>query len=152
VRRRPVAQRLEQEAESVVRLLGVDPDHPEELLLELRVGDADRATADLLAVPDDVVGERPCLAGLLGVELAFRSRERVMERIPAALPLVPLEQRPVDDPAKALRALVDQLESLGEVEAQLRQHGVRHRRLVGDDQEQVALLRAEAFVQRRELL
>ena len=60
VRRRAVAQRLEQEAEARLGLLGVDPERGEDRLPGRSASlDTDRAAAQLLAVPDDVVGERP---------------------------------------------------------------------------------------------
>src|SRR5436853_4835787 len=46
VGRRPVAQRLEQEAEAVPRRLGVDPEGAEDRRLHLGVGDTARTTAD----------------------------------------------------------------------------------------------------------
>ena len=58
VRRRAVAQRLEQEAEAPLRLLGVHPEDLEDLALDRRVVDADRAAAELPAVDDEVVGAR----------------------------------------------------------------------------------------------
>src|SRR6476659_7738696 len=61
VRRRPVLQRLEQEAE--------------DRLLRLRVVDTNRAAAQLLAVPDDVVGLGAGGARVLGVELTRRRGE-----------------------------------------------------------------------------
>ena len=74
VRRRPVAQRLEQEAEARLGRLGVDPERGEDLLLDLGVVDTDRAAAELLAVPDDVVGLRQRRARVVGIELALPAR------------------------------------------------------------------------------
>ena len=85
VRRRAVAQRLEQEAEARLGLLGVDAERGEDLLLHVGVVDTDRAAAELLAVPDDVVGERPRRARVVGVELAGGRGERVVQRVPAPL-------------------------------------------------------------------
>ena len=53
VRRRPVAQRLEQEAEARLRFLGVDPERGEDRLLDVGAVDTDRAATQLLAVPDE---------------------------------------------------------------------------------------------------
>ena len=149
VRRRAVAQRLEQEAEALLGLLGRrSRARANTRRCTSRVGDTDRAAAELLAVPDDVVGERPGGAGVVGVELARGRGERVVQRVPALLVLVPLEQRPVDDPEEPLLAVGDQLEALGEVEPQLgRAPRSATGRLVGDDQQQVALLGAERLVQ-----
>jgi hypothetical protein len=69
VRRRPVAQRLQQKPEALLSLGRPDPDDLEHPLLELAIRDSDRAAAELLPVPDDVVGGGEGLVGALGVEL-----------------------------------------------------------------------------------
>src|SRR5687768_16854517 len=56
MRRRAVLERLEQEAELVLRLLGIDAEHPEHRRLHLLAVYANRATADLRAVQHEVVG------------------------------------------------------------------------------------------------
>src|SRR5688572_6179057 len=53
VRRGSVAERLEQEAEALLRLGGADPERLEHLRLGVGVADPDRAAAQLLPVPDD---------------------------------------------------------------------------------------------------
>ena len=58
VRRRAVAQRVQQEAEARLGLLGVDAEDVEHLLLDLGLVDTDRAAADLDAVEHEVVGAR----------------------------------------------------------------------------------------------
>ena len=55
VRRRAVAQRVEQEAEARLGLLLGDPERLEDLLLHVGAVDTDRAAADLRAVEDEVV-------------------------------------------------------------------------------------------------
>ena len=52
---RAVAQRLEEEPEARLGLLGVDPQRVEHALLDVRAVDADRPAADLRAVEDEVV-------------------------------------------------------------------------------------------------
>ena len=91
------------------------------------------------------------LPGSSGFDLALECGERVMERRPAPLLLVPLEQRPVDDPAEGVGARRDLPPALGEAHAHHAEHPVRDRRLVGNDQQQVALLRAKRLVELREL-
>src|SRR3954465_13374229 len=97
---------------------GEDPPRPprpgggEDRPLHLGVVDTDRAAAELLAVPDDVVGLRPRRARVLEVKVARRRRERVVHRVPALPLLVPLHQRPVDDPDQPVLVLVDQAELL----------------------------------------
>src|SRR4051794_98648 len=87
VRRRAVAERLEQEAEALARLVGSDPDRVEDLLLHLARVDTDRPSAELPSVHHDVVGAAPPRARV-GVEVAGGRGERVVERVPAALVLV----------------------------------------------------------------
>src|SRR3954452_20631023 len=62
VRRRPVLERLEQEAELALRLLLRQSEDAEDALLQFAFVDTQRATADLAAVQDDVVGDRQRLA------------------------------------------------------------------------------------------
>src|SRR6201999_2429086 len=57
------------------------------------------------------------------------------------------EHREVDDPDEAVLALVDQAEALAEVEPHLPEYRVGDRTLVGDEQQQVALLGPEQAVQ-----
>ena len=122
------------------------PERGEDRLLDVGVVDTDRAAAELLAVPDDVVGLCPRRAGVVGVELARRRGERMVQRVPALLLLVPLHQRPVDDPDEPVLAL-------GSIRPKRSARSSRiwpstasaTGRLVGDEQEQVALLGAEAL-------
>ena len=55
VRRRAHRQRLEEEGELPARLLVAHPHRPEDVLLDVRAVDPDRARAELPAVPDQVV-------------------------------------------------------------------------------------------------
>ena len=54
----PKLQRVEQEAEALLGVLGSDPDQLEDLLLDVDAMVADRAAADLVAVEHEVVGAR----------------------------------------------------------------------------------------------
>ena len=58
VRRRAVPERVEEESEALAPLLGRDPEHAEDALLEVVAVDADRARAELPPVDDDVVRAR----------------------------------------------------------------------------------------------
>ncbi len=148
---RAVAQRLEQEAEARLGFGRVDAQRGEDLALQAGVADTDRAAAHLLAVPDQVVGEGAGAAGVGRVEVGGRRSEGVMQRVPAAL-VVRLHQRPVDDPEQGVAALGDEVELGREVESELGEHGVGDLGLVGDDEQQVALLGAEPLVERAQLL
>jgi hypothetical protein len=138
VRRGTVLERLEQEAEALLGLLGTQADRLEDLALDLGRVDTDRPTAELGPVHDHVVAPAAPGAGV-PVEVAGRRGEWVVERVPALLVLVPLERREVDDP--------EQVVALGRLgrdgQAQLPEHGRRDVRPVGDDQHRVALVRAE---------
>ena len=141
VRRRAVAQRVEQEAEARLRLLLGDAEHVEDLLLDLGAVDTDRPAADLHAVEHHVVAARAHRARV--VEGAERRGERVVQRVPAALGLVALEHRQVDDPERVVAALGDEVEAPRELQAQLAERGGGDVGLVGDDQQQVAGLAAQ---------
>ena len=73
VRRRAVGERLEQEAEALLRLVRADAERLEHLLLHLGVADTDRAAADLPAVEDHVVRAAAPRAGI-AAEVAGRAR------------------------------------------------------------------------------
>ena len=148
--RRPVTERLEQEAEPILSLVGADPDRLEHTLLELPVGDSNRATAHLLTIPDEVVGGGQRLARALGVELPLRGGERMVERVPARLLLVPLEHGPVHDPHEPF-LVPDQLEALRQLDPQLSKDGVGDLGAIGDQKQEVPLLGAKPRVERAEL-
>src|SRR5699024_12680965 len=85
VRRGAVLERLQQEAELLLRLLLVDAHQAEDALLDGLVMDADGAAADLIAVADDVVrvGQRGPGIGVEGVqELGLRRGEGMVDRGP----------------------------------------------------------------------
>ena len=65
VRRGAVLERVEQEAELLLRLRLVDAHHREDALLHVLAVDTDRPAAELAAVADDVVGPGQRLAGSL---------------------------------------------------------------------------------------
>ena len=136
VRRRAVAQRVEQEAEARLRLLLGDAERGEHLLLDLGAVDTDRAAADLDAVDHDVVAARAQRARV--GEVAGRGGERMVHRVPAALGLVVLEHREVDDPQHVVAALGDEAEAPRQLQPQRAERRRRDLRLVGDEQQQVA--------------
>src|SRR6202011_3692821 len=94
--RRAVAERVEQEPESGLGLLGADPDDLEHAPLDVRAIDADRSATDLAAVEYQVVGARLQAGGV--IEVARRRREGMVRGVPALLVRVPQERGKVDDP------------------------------------------------------
>ena len=113
--------------------------------LQLRLVDPDRARAELPAVEHEVV-RLDAHRQRVGLELVdvvgVRPGERVVAGLRAARLLVDAdEQREVDDPHVAVRALVHR--RAAEVVAQRAEHLAGGRPLVGDDQQQVAGLGAE---------
>ena len=62
--RRAVVERVQQEAEPLLRLLLRQPHDGEHPLLDVPAVDTDRAAADLIAVADDVVGVSERRAGI----------------------------------------------------------------------------------------
>ena len=148
VRRRAVAKRLEQEAEALLGLVAASiPSAANTLLLHVGVGGCGssrrRAPSRSRRRRRPRARRRP---GRSGSSSPVGRGERMVERVPALLVLVPLEQRPVDDPAAARCASAsDQVEALGQVAAAAAPSTrVGDRRLVGDDEQQVALRGAEA--------
>ena len=138
VRRRAVGERLQQEAEALLRLLGFDAERLEDLLLDVGPVDSDRAATQLPAVEDDVIGARAPAAGI-AVEVAAGRGERVVQRVPASLRLVPLEHREVDDP----EAVVAGGLALGDVRAQAAEHARGDLGAVGREEDHVAVLRLD---------
>ena len=137
-----------------------------ELLLDLGVGVAHQAEDALLqgpgvdahapaphleAVADQVVllGEgRPGVAVQQVDVVVLGGAEGVVGERPGVPLLVPLQQGEVHHPAEGEDVGVGQAEAGAEVVAQAVQHLVGHRRLVGDEGDQVARLDAEALAQR----
>ena len=123
MRRRPVGERLEQEAELAAGLLVGQPDHVENPLLHLGFVDTERAASDLRAVEHDVVRPRERLSRALlevGGILLRRRREGVVDGCPtlvAAVELDPLEHGRVDDPDELPRVVVDEAAPLPHLEA-----------------------------------
>lgn len=79
------------------------PQYAEHFLLELRVENTDRASADLNAVHDEIVGIGTD-ATRIGVHqrevLALGRRERMVHRIVTLRLVIPFEQREIDDPQR----------------------------------------------------
>ena len=163
MRRRSVAEGLEEEAELLLGLLGAEAEHLEDLGLDVGAVDTDRAAADLVAVEDQVVGLGEHLARVLVEErdvLGARHREGVVRRDPAALGL--LEEREVGDPEEApLGLFAEQGEAVAQLQAQRREGHVGGVEVVGDEEERrprdrahllrdrLAQLRSEGLRERR---
>ena len=119
MRRRTVLERLQQEAELVLGLLGRDTQQVEDAALHVGAVDTDGAAADLVAVHDDVVRVRERLVRRLleAVHpLSVRRGERVVHGRPTAF-VIPLEHRRVHHPAERPRRLVDQAGPVGDLDA-----------------------------------
>src|SRR5207253_5343929 len=111
VGRGPEAERADEMAELRIDLLVRQPEDLEDTLLDLRIVDPDRATAQLEPVQDQVVR-----AGLRrpGLEIVGeRRRERVVVRDPLVFVITPLEQRGLEVPDELPEVLRDQLEPSG---------------------------------------
>ena len=65
VRRRAHGERVEQEAELRPLLVGAEREQVEDLRLDVRLVDPERAAAELVAVDDQVVGVRERVAGIV---------------------------------------------------------------------------------------
>src|SRR5699024_5421206 len=123
-----VGERLEEEAELLLRLLLRDPHHAEDPFLDVLAVDTDRSPADLVAVADDVVGVRQRRPGV-GVERVEVLRPGRGEGVVHGGPRAGthrhvagggrlvgrLEQRRVDDPGERPRVRVDQSELVGDL-------------------------------------
>ncbi len=142
VRRRAGREAIEQKPEPPPDLGLGDAEQLEDAPLHGRIGDPDRAAAQLVAIVDRVVVQRADPAGL-GVEPVQIGRMRRRERmvggdLPPAL-RVELEEREVHDPGE--RVLGERLgpRSAGERGAHGVQRGRRGRVGPGDGQQQVTL-------------
>jgi hypothetical protein len=65
--------------------------------------------------------------------------ERVVHRAPAPLLLLVFEHRELDDPQHVVAAVVDQAKALPELQAQRAERLRGDRRLVGNEQQQIAV-------------
>ena len=150
VRRRTVLEGAEQEAELHLRLLRAQADQVEDLLLHVRSVDTDGAAADLAAVADEVVAGADAVAGI-GLEQSLlagvRRGEGVVQRDPPVRGLVEFEHREVDDPDELPRVLVDEIQILGDPNAELADRLGRGLPGVGGEEDGVSLLASEAFDQ-----
>ena len=147
VRRRAIAQRIEQEAELGLGLLGIDGQRPEDLALHLLAVDAHRATADLPAIERQVIslGDAGTRIGFQQVLVAVLGRgERMVQRHPALRVLVVLEHRKIQHPQR-LPAGLEQAVGLTEfgmtdLQAQRADGIVDDLGLVGPEEDQIAVL------------
>ena len=98
-----VLESVRQETELLLGLFGREAQYAEHFLLELRVENTDRASADLNAVHDEIVGIGTD-ATRVGVHqrevLALGRRERMVHRIVTLRLVIPFEQREIDDPQR----------------------------------------------------
>ena len=141
MRRGPVAQRFQQEAEAFFGLLLVDAQHAEHPLLKLGVVDTDGTPAGFGTVDDQIVGQRPAAARVAFQVLHVlgpRSGKRVVFGLPAAQLLVPFEHGELHHPGEVHPALGHQFELLGHAAAQSGQGAAGQFVLVGHQQQQVA--------------
>ena len=146
VRRSAVLVRFDKEAELGLDLLVGELEGAEHLLLQLIVGDADGAGAELGAVEGQVIGLGDHLAGValeILQALLARHGEGMVHRDPLAALLVLLNEREVHDPEEVIRVLRDQVELATQLQTQRTEHRERDAVLVGDDEDHVALLGAE---------
>src|SRR5215204_4101368 len=87
---------------------------------------------------------------MLRIEVTVGRGKRMMERIPPRILGAPFEHWPVDDPNEPIA--VHEIESLAQVQPQLGEHRVGDRRIVGHQQQQIALLGSERLVDGPQLL
>ena len=164
MRGRTEAERLEEEAELLLRVLLAQTHDLEDALLQVLAVDTNRATADLVAVAHHVVRVRERLAWF-GVErvdvLGLRHRERVVHGRPrtGADGDVPrgdsvggrLEQRRVDDPQEAPRVLVDEVAALADLQTRCAEQRARRLRRTRGEEDAVAGLRTDVAGEARHL-
>src|SRR6476646_3062698 len=148
VRRRSHAERVQQEAELRLLILAADAEEVEDTGLDVRLVNPKGTTAELVAVPDQVVGECERVRGILVeavLPLRRRTREGMVDSAPPLLFLVPLEHRKVRDPEPRPGALVDQIQALRKMDAQCSEHTRGHRPPVGREEERLAGPAGEGF-------
>src|SRR5690625_5182787 len=115
-----VLQSIQEEPEPLPCFAFTEAEHPEHLLLDLGVMDADAATSDLVAVQHEVVRLGPYCQRIISEQvyvLGDRHRERVVHVAQAAF-FVLLEQREVDHPQEAESGTGTQAELIGEEQPQ----------------------------------
>ena len=151
MRRRTEGERVEQEAELLLLLLGAEAHHREDALLYVATVDTDRATADLVAVADQVVGvgQRRTRVLLEGVDpLRLGRGEGVVHRGPGASTYGDisalgglgrrLEQRRVHDPYERPGSLVDEPAASPDLETRRTEQRTRGRHLSCSEEDAVA--------------
>src|SRR5437867_5839339 len=102
MRRRAKMQRAQQMAKLRLPVFRADAESLEHFVLQLRLVNSHAATADFDAVKDDVVGLGANVREFLCFKqrhvLRFRSRERMMHRVPLVLFRAPFKQRKICHP------------------------------------------------------
>ena len=136
-----VLKGLQHEAEALPGHVVRQADELEHALLHLAGVDADGAGAHLDAVEHQVVGLGADLAGLglhLVQVLVHGRGEGMVHGDVAPLLLVVLQERELRDPEQVVLVLVDEVELLGQLQAQRAQGLQDHAGLVRDEEERVA--------------
>src|SRR5581483_7584954 len=139
-------ERVEQEAELRALLVAADAEELEDARLERGLVDPERAAAELVAVADQVVGERERVPRVLVeavLPLPCRPREGMVDGAPALLLVAPLEHREVGDPRPRERRVVGEAELAAEAAAERAQHTRGHGPGVGGEEERLPRLRRE---------
>ncbi len=149
VGRRPVLEGLQQEAELPLGLFRPDPEHREDLPLQLGLVDPDAAAPQLRPVVHQIVGPRAHLervaAQLLQIVQVER-RERVVARHRLAALGIAFEQRELGHPEEPVPRF-HRLQPDGQVSSQGVQRAVRHRVARRHDHQKVAVDRRQTLAQ-----
>ena len=156
MRRCAVRERSDQVAKLLLGLLLGEAECLEHLGLKLGIVDTDRTAAQLAAVQDNVVSLGAYL-GRVGVEqrniLVHRRGERMVHRNETVLLLAVLELRELGDPEELEVVLLREAETLCQLAAQCAQSdGSNLPVCIGDNEQQVVLLRACALLDGRDLV
>ncbi len=136
-----VLKRFQHVTEPLPGLFHVQPDEPEDLLLDFPPVNPDGSTRNLLTVTDQVVLLAARRAGV-GIQKrqVFRHRrsEKVVAGVPAVLVFVPLKEREVYNPAESHRFGVSQAQPLAQVQPQFGKGCRCHRGPVCHEEQKVA--------------
>src|SRR5439155_20891370 len=98
---RAILERVEQEAEAAMRLLGGESERREDLRLHVPAVNTDRPRSKLDTIQDNVVGFRTAARRVRGQLLkivVMHGSEWMMGCVPTVLLRVPLEHREIHDP------------------------------------------------------
>src|SRR5690554_466332 len=145
MRRRTVFQRIKQEAELLLLLIGADTQNIEHHLLHFLAVDTNGAATQFGAIEHHVVGtgQRRPRIGLQLFRRAFRRGERVMQRAQAAI-VVLFEHREIHYPQRCPFA-GEQLQVMPQTNTQRAQRLGDDLRLVGTEEHDVTIYRANTI-------